>query len=70
MLGDLTGLTSVDVRVVVGGQSSNTLVVPVRPPRIDSLDVYDVELLVSGWRRSVSCSNCAWPYERGDCVEF
>ena len=47
VLGDLTGLTSVGVRVVVGGQSSNTLVVPVRAPTVDSLDVYDVALLVS-----------------------
>ena len=44
----LVGLTTIRVQIIVGGQSSNTFIVPVDPPVIDTLTIFDVTVLVRG----------------------
>lgn len=42
----LNGRVSVTVQIVVGGQHSNVFVVPVQPPVIENLNIFDVTVLV------------------------
>ncbi len=42
----LSGLTSIAVQLVVGGQPSNTFIIAVDPPVINNVNIYDVTALV------------------------
>ena len=53
----LSGLTSIAVQLVVGGQPSNTFIIAVDPPVINNVNIYDVTALVC-WALGAVCCFC------------
>lgn len=41
------GQSNVTVQVIIAGQASNVLTIPVRPPTLDTIEIYETGLLVS-----------------------
>ena len=45
---ELVGVAAVTIQVTVAGQASNVLSIPITPPSISIVDIYDTSLFVSG----------------------
>jgi hypothetical protein len=66
---DLSGLTSLTVSIVVGGQSSSSVVIAVQPPALSTVRLYDITSLPLEVRATDNCALAVFDADTQTVVE-